>query len=768
VVTHAPSEPARPTAPATGPGRPYRADAVRMAAFAALAGWASLAWGSLVSPAAPGRVLGAVALALAGAPAIRAAARRRRRIVRPALVVAIAAVQVAAVLVVAGAPARLLAPAAWGELAAGIGQGIDALPAILVPYPGPDEWVRSVLLAGGGLLALAAGWLAFRPGLATSGRMPVGAAATVGALYCAAVVQHSPRLPFLAGAIFACLLATFLWAEHLKLRQAPQAALVTLAAIGAGMTMAPRLDARRPLLDYERLAEGLRPQGAITFAWTHRYGPLHWPRDGREVLRIRARTPAYWKAVSLELFDGVRWRVQSTPTPVEPDTKFAPGRAEWHQTIRVTVRRLQSSEYVGAGTTRDIVDSPRGVVRAAGGTFVTGGRPLGPGDGYRARVYTPRPTPAELRADTGAYPGFVYSQLVILLPPEVGGPPRAAGAGGAATAQVQFPAWGERSPARTIHPGEPYAVGDGAEVLGASRYARVYALARRLRRESSSPYDYVRRVQRRVRDGATYTETPLAHDVALDAFLFDDRRGYCQQFSGAMALLLRMGGIPARVASGFAPGAYERRLDQYLVRDLDAHSWVEAYFPRYGWVPFDPTPAVAPPRSQALAEGEAGALVGDRRDAGVGGRGSGAAPGVSAGDGRSGAWWPFALVAALAAAAALAGVQLRRRGRPPGPSADPELAELVRALHRTGRAAGPTTTLAGLERLLQGQGAEYVVALRELRYAGRGRGPAPADRRALRRGLGEGLGVIGRLRAWWALPPRLREWTALRRPYTGR
>ena len=101
---------------------------------------------------------------------------------------------------------------------------------------------------------------------------------------------------------------------------------------------------------------------------------------------------------------------------------------------------------------------------------------------------------------------------------------------------------------------------------------------------------------------ATTRYTAESHPLTsptLDTFLFGNKLGYCQQFSGAMALLLRMGGVPARVASGFAPGSYDRKRKEYVVRDLDAHSWVEAYFPGYGWVPFDPTPAIAPARSQA-------------------------------------------------------------------------------------------------------------------------------------------------------------------------
>ena len=61
-----------------------------------------------------------------------------------------------------------------------------------------------------------------------------------------------------------------------------------------------------------------------------------------------------------------------------------------------------------------------------------------------------------------------------------------------------------------------------------------------------------------------------------------------------MALLLRMGGIPARVAVGFTTGTYDTATHQYVVSDIDAHAWVEAWFPHYGWVRFDPTPAAAP------------------------------------------------------------------------------------------------------------------------------------------------------------------------------
>ena len=65
-----------------------------------------------------------------------------------------------------------------------------------------------------------------------------------------------------------------------------------------------------------------------------------------------------------------------------------------------------------------------------------------------------------------------------------------------------------------------------------------------------------------------------------------------------MALLLRMAGIPARVVTGFSTGATDTKTGEYVVRDFDAHSWVEAYYPGWGWLTFDPTPADSPARSQ--------------------------------------------------------------------------------------------------------------------------------------------------------------------------
>jgi transglutaminase-like putative cysteine protease len=73
-------------------------------------------------------------------------------------------------------------------------------------------------------------------------------------------------------------------------------------------------------------------------------------------------------------------------------------------------------------------------------------------------------------------------------------------------------------------------------------------------------------------------------------FVVDTRTGYCQHFAGSMALMLRLLGIPARVAAGFVPGHYRESEGVWRVTDHDAHAWVEVWFRGYGWLPFDPTP----------------------------------------------------------------------------------------------------------------------------------------------------------------------------------
>ena len=82
--------------------------------------------------------------------------------------------------------------------------------------------------------------------------------------------------------------------------------------------------------------------------------------------------------------------------------------------------------------------------------------------------------------------------------------------------------------------------------------------------------------------------TPPTDPLAY--FLFQKRAGHCEYFAAAMTVMMRSLGVPARYVNGFLAGEYNDVGGDYIVRASDAHSWVEVYFPRYGWITFDPTP----------------------------------------------------------------------------------------------------------------------------------------------------------------------------------
>lgn len=760
-------------APAAAPTATTRTDVAvldprvaRLLAFAALALFGALHWARLVQPVAAGGMWAATAAAV-GAGTLLTFVMPARRRDRVALIVLTGVALFCVALLAAGVRRRLLVPDQWGSLADGIGQGVSALPGVSVPYRGVDEWARIALLLGGSLLVGLAALLAFAGAPGRGLRSVALPAEALGALYAIPVIEHHPDQPFAGGAVFAVLLCAFLWLERVERRFAVPALVMVLAASGLGLVIGPAFDAARPWLDYEQLAQDLTPRSATQFTWNHRYGPLDWPRDGREIIRVRARSASYWKAVNLEQFDGVRWREGASLLGSAPDTEIDRRHPEWRQRLRVVVRNLRSPEFIGAGTTIQVTRSPRTPVETHPGVFSSLAEPLMKGNAYFAEVYVPKPSQSELGAAGTAYPDFVQQDLSMSLPRSVGGPGRVGDSG----PQILFTQWGFDAPAITSY--DNGAVDRlGTQLVLGSRYGRMYRLAQRLKAQSATAYAFVRRVQQRVRAGAIYTESPPPAQIPLDTFLFEKRLGYCQQFSGAMALLLRMGGVPARVASGFAPGTLDRSRGEYVVRDLDAHSWVEAYFPHLGWVTFDPTPAIAPPRTQStgepasVPEKDTTTDIAARGDVSAQASKPGAAPAAENG----GFDWRFPAIAGgvlLALLALLAG-WMRRNGTPETLAGDPLLSELQVALHRTGRTPPAEMTLARLEVVLAGSpgAGGYVRALREQRFANAGAGaggPSTEQRRALREELGVGLGVRGRLRAWWALPPR---WRLRGRAYT--
>jgi transglutaminase-like putative cysteine protease len=121
---------------------------------------------------------------------------------------------------------------------------------------------------------------------------------------------------------------------------------------------------------------------------------------------------------------------------------------------------------------------------------------------------------------------------------------------------------------------------------------RIAALAVQATAHAPTPYDKAANLERFFHTNYGYTldlSGPPGKDP-LSNFLFVRRAGHCEYFAASMTVMLRTLGIPARYVNGFLTGEFNDVAGDYIVRASDAHSWVEAYFPGYGWIPFDPTP----------------------------------------------------------------------------------------------------------------------------------------------------------------------------------
>ena len=127
-----------------------------------------------------------------------------------------------------------------------------------------------------------------------------------------------------------------------------------------------------------------------------------------------------------------------------------------------------------------------------------------------------------------------------------------------------------------------------------ANFRPVYERALKVIGRARSPYGAALALESWFRQsgGFTYTQQPprTRPNLELIDFVTRTKEGYCQHFAGAMALMLRYLGVPARVAAGFTSGRYATDTGTWTVTDHDAHAWVEVWFRGYGWLPFDPTP----------------------------------------------------------------------------------------------------------------------------------------------------------------------------------
>jgi len=343
-----------------------------------------------------------------------------------------------------------------------------------------------------------------------------------------------------------------------------------VVACALGLSSSPAV-AKSAFLDWQHWDFYTRPQKPVSvrYIWDARYDGVHFPKKRTTVLTIRApHRPYYWRATVLDRFDGTRWLEHVWRDTPSQRRRLEPQAASDRANLvrqEVSVAALEDDHVIGASMpiSNDLRNRAayegQGVARAIGG--------LRRGEHYAVWSYAPRPTPEELVQVKAVYPkALTRPKRELDVAPGVtalpfGTPGRDGRLFSSLTGRLQ-----------------PYA----------DMFQRAQAVAG----ETSSPYAAVVALEAWFRStgGFTYSEQPAGAPglPPLVGFVAVTKTGYCQHFAGAMALMLRLLGIPARVAAGFVPGRYHD--DFWQVTDHDAHTWVEVWFRGYGWLPFDPTP----------------------------------------------------------------------------------------------------------------------------------------------------------------------------------
>ena len=319
----------------------------------------------------------------------------------------------------------------------------------------------------------------------------------------------------------------------------------------------------------------------VRYVWDSTYNGFRFPKKVTTVFKVKAPAlSVYWRATTLDSFTGVRWvedllsvkpaifggRTDLTLSdPLDPPAAQDPSR--WRK-AEVDIEALADDHLVAPSVPVAYGSGFGAVDYALGGVGIVPGG-LHRGVQYDVWSYSPQPTPAALDRSRGGYPPQVLHFLEVVpgIPaPEFGAPDRA-------TAMEQFFTYG------------PY-----AQYFSSMR--PLYEKALSVVGRAQSPYAAAVALESWLREtgGFTYDQRPGLTPNPLVDFVTHTKRGYCQHFAGAMALMLRYLGIPARVAEGFTSGQYSNASGTWTVTDHDAHAWVEVWFKGYGWLPFDPTP----------------------------------------------------------------------------------------------------------------------------------------------------------------------------------
>jgi transglutaminase-like putative cysteine protease len=450
-----------------------------------------------------------------------------------------------------------------------LSNGIGDFYGVVLPFdPARHEDMHGVVL-----LAVF-GFTAGAAQLAAS-RRPLGAAAvTIAGVGWPATLSESETV--VLGALgLAATLSVFVALGVRSARAAVASAVASALVVAVAVSISSATAVpERPALDWRTWDLRGVPASAlgVRFVWNASYDGISFPPTRTTVLEIEGPERAqYWRVSTLDRFTADRWFEDLYPQGIVPEEGEIPldammppearDRSRWLEQ-RVSVKALVDDRVAAAGTPVAISADSLGTVLRLTGGVLRARRAIEGGSRYRVWSYVPEPTPRQLAAAGTAYPSATRRFLEV---------------------------WGQ-----TIEPFGSAGRNAAFEspVFGLSEYVPLLETARRVTRGADTPYAAVLALESWFRRSGDfrYEERParLTELPPLVEFVTLSKAGYCQHYAGAMAVMLRLLGVPARVAVGFTSG---RRVDGvWRVSDHDAHAWVEVWFPGIGWVAFDPTP----------------------------------------------------------------------------------------------------------------------------------------------------------------------------------